>query len=94
MNAARRGIPVRFDPDAASEVEIKISGRNVILQLGPPVLPEFHLSVRGSGRERLKALLAPFNRSHAMASVTLLDELHLDKGRLEAVLKNGRKKRY
>ena len=93
MNAARRGMPIRFDPDAAFEVKIKKSGRNAILHLDPPLLPEYDLPVRANGRERLKILLAPFDRAHAMASVTLLDELHLDQRRLEAVLKNARKKR-
>ncbi|HEV2328671.1 MAG TPA: hypothetical protein VGY56_07790 [Verrucomicrobiae bacterium] len=92
INGGRKGIPVRFGPDAIFAVKIKNFGRNPMLNFDP-LIPEFSLSVRTNERERLKTLLAPFNRAHAMASVTLLDELHLDERRLYAVLKNARKKR-
>jgi len=92
INGDRKGIPVRFGPDVMFAVKIKNSGRNSILNLDP-LLSEFSLPVRANGRERLKTLLAPFNRARALASVTLLDELHLDERRLHAVLKNARKKR-
>lgn len=93
-NAARLAIAVRFEPDPSFELEIKRSNRKAILDLDPPLVPKINeLPMRGNGRQTLRMLLAPFNRGPAMASVTLLDELHLDERRLETVLKTARKKR-
>jgi hypothetical protein len=96
-NAAQNAIPVRFDPAPSFEIHIKRSRRNTILDLDPPLVPKIDgMQARAAGRQTLRILLSPFNRgvrAPAMAAVTLLDELHLDERRLEAVLKNARKKR-
>lgn len=93
-NAAKLAIAVRFEPDPSFALEIKRSRRNTIMDLDPPLVPKIDdLPARANGRQTLRVLLAPFNRGPAMAAVTLLDELHLDERRLEAVLKNARKKR-
>ncbi|HEX3628534.1 MAG TPA: hypothetical protein VH280_24255 [Verrucomicrobiae bacterium] len=91
-NAARIAIPLQIGPDAVFEVKVKRSQRHTIVNLDPPLVQDLnHLPMRAN--ERLKALLAPFNRRHLMAPVTLLDERHLDGRRLEAVLRVARKKR-
>ena len=93
MNAATRGIPVRFRRGAAGfEVKIKGSTHNRILGMETSLVQRaFDLTARADRINGMSALPL-LRRGHVIALVTLPGPV-LDRRRFEAHLKTGRKKR-